>query len=154
MIELCTKKRMAIAIIILISASVVTVVVESKWSSHHVISKEAELSAVAQSDNTSTCVNGYGTVINSCVECTAFELKLERRYCQETGLKTLIRCPDGRHLYKNCPADTWKEEKKFLLFECLTTITGLLSYAVVRYRQRRLDHLLMEKINRQIAAGL
>ncbi|GAB1605944.1 uncharacterized protein LOC115218136 [Argonauta hians] len=156
MIELCTKKRMAVAIVILISVSVITVVVESKWSSRHAVNKQSELSAVgvAASDNASMCWNGAGTIVESCVECNKFELKLEYKFCQESGFKTVIRCPSGRFIYKSCPTDIWKEEKRFLMFECITALTGLFSYAVVRYRQRRLDLLLMEKINRQIAAGL
>lgn len=100
MIEFCTKKRMAIAIVILISVSIVTVVVESKWSTHHRINKEAGLKDTAQSENSSMCANGHELVVEACLECNKLELKSEKPYCQATGYKSRIRCSNGKQFFK------------------------------------------------------
>ena len=49
---------------------------------------------------------------------------------------------------------SWVEERHFWIFEIVTAVIGLLSYGVVFLREQRLDKLLMDKVNKQIAAGI
>ncbi|KAK0057425.1 protein JTB, partial [Biomphalaria pfeifferi] len=53
-----------------------------------------------------------------------------------------------------CDISPAVEESDFWKFELCTLLLGLSSYAVVYLRQRKLDKRLMEKINKQIAAGI
>ncbi|KAK3097437.1 hypothetical protein FSP39_009630, partial [Pinctada imbricata] len=53
----------------------------------------------------------------------------------------------------SCNISNNETRRNFWIFEGLTFLVGIVSYILVRHRQRKLDSLLMEKINRQIASG-
>lgn len=53
-----------------------------------------------------------------------------------------------------CSVSQWKEERNFWIFEGVTFAIGVLSYGLVVIRQHRLDRMLREKIDRQIAADI
>ncbi|KAF5397557.1 hypothetical protein PHET_09362 [Paragonimus heterotremus] len=44
--------------------------------------------------------------------------------------------------------------RKFLLFQCALIIIGLVFYVVIHERERHWDQKLVQKVNRQIAAGV
>ncbi|TPP58945.1 hypothetical protein FGIG_10529 [Fasciola gigantica] len=50
--------------------------------------------------------------------------------------------------------DNFKFYRRFLLFQCVISLIGLASYALIRERQLMLDRKLIQKVNRQIAAGV
>ncbi|XP_045215901.1 uncharacterized protein LOC123566107 [Mercenaria mercenaria] len=147
MIEFCTRKRMVLAILLLFSLTVVTLIVEGRWSNNH---KIAEVNA----ENESRCGSEVVKVIESCRQCTTFEMKSEQAYCVKTGYREKIQCGKQKdNIYKrSCKVDPWIEERKFWILELVTCIVGIGTYGIVRHRQGILDQLLMEKVNRQIAA--
>lgn len=150
MIEFCTRKRMALAIIVLLSLTVVTLIMEGMWSASH------RLGEVNSEEEESICGTEKVKVIESCQPCSAFEMKSSPAYCQKTGYREKVQCgkdnnPENAKL-RSCKVDPWVEEKKFWILELITCAVGFGTYGLVRYRQGKLDKLLMEKVNRQIAA--
>ena len=54
----------------------------------------------------------------------------------------------------SCPKLTEIEERNFWIFEMSAALIGLGSWTVVHSRQKLLDKQLLEKVNKQIAAGV
>lgn len=46
------------------------------------------------------------------------------------------------------------DEKNFWIFWAVNIVIGLAAFVYVRRRQKTLDGILMEKINKQLASGL
>ena len=46
------------------------------------------------------------------------------------------------------------QSRNFNIFEVMAFLVGLVSYGVVFMRQKRLDRLLLDKVHKQIAAGV
>ncbi|KAI0208168.1 hypothetical protein LSAT2_007168 [Lamellibrachia satsuma] len=97
-------------------------------------------------------------VVEPCAKCAPFDMKVKHEYCTKTGYKEHIECiyKNGakKKVYRSCPKGHWVEEKNFWTFESVSLLFGLIFYSVVHIRRRRLDHILMEKVHRQIAAGV
>ncbi|XP_064607738.1 protein JTB-like [Liolophura sinensis] len=151
MIEFCSKKRMLAVVFTLVTISVVSVVLETRWSAQH---KVKEISRKGKGDSNETCKLGKEKVVESCRECLADELFSEKKYCQETGFRTVVACEDGTKIMRMCSGTQWLEERNFWIFEGVTFAIGILSYGLVVIRQHRLDRMLREKIDRQIAADI
>ncbi|XP_060558628.1 uncharacterized protein LOC132736137 [Ruditapes philippinarum] len=149
MIEFCTRRRMVLAILVLFSLTVVTLIVEGRWSNNH---KIAEVNA----ENESSCGSEPVKVIESCQQCSTLEINAGQVYCLKTGYREQIQCGKGKHkenvFKRSCKVDPWVEERKFWILELITCIVGIGTYGIVRHRQGILDQQLMEKVNRQIAA--
>lgn len=156
MIEFCTKKRMIAAIVILIGISVIVLVIENRFpignefknslTRPHENSSEVECEAVHEIE-----------VLAECRRCSTFEQKT-MNYCKVTGYMEQIKCLSGankgKEISRSCPQIAWVEERHFWIFEGCSLLVGFASYGIVFLRQRRLDRLLIEKVNRQIAAGV
>lgn len=56
--------------------------------------------------------------------------------------------------FYRCDISPAVEEVDFWKFQLFTLLVGLSSYTVVYLRQKNLDKKLMEKIHKQIAAGV
>ena len=54
----------------------------------------------------------------------------------------------------SCPKLTHIEERGFWTFECAMLVLGLLAFSVVHLRQTKLNKDLMERVHKQIAAGV
>ena len=57
-------------------------------------------------------------------------------------------------LFYSCPKLTAIEERNFWLFEMAAAFVGLGSWSIVHARQKILDRQLLDKVNKQIAAGV
>ncbi|KAL3866759.1 hypothetical protein ACJMK2_044035 [Sinanodonta woodiana] len=148
MIEFCTRKRMAIAILILVSISVLTLIAEGFWSTKHIL---VENNSEAGSND--SCPAGVENVLEECKKCLPIEMKMERSPCMSTGYSEKVKCQDGKEISRSCIKDRSIQQKEFWLFQLTTLLVGVGSYGIVKYRQRKLDKLLMEKVNRQIGSG-
>lgn len=137
---------MAIAILILVSLSVITLIVEGMWSTNH-----KHLGIDENSEAMNVC-KGDEKIIKECHQCTNYDLKLPAAFCQATGYREEIQCSDGTTKYRSCKVEPWVEERKFWIFQLITFVVGVCSYSMVRYRQSKLDRDLADKVNRQIAA--
>lgn len=155
MIEFCTKKRMIAAIVFLIGISVMVLVIEN----HFPIGNGLKNSLSPHQENASELCDDHGSIetVIECKPCTAFDQK-RISFCKLTGYIEQVKCHSGsnkdKELYRSCPPYAWVEEQRFWIFEGCSAVVGLASYGVVFLRQRRLDRLLIEKVNRQIAAGV
>lgn len=155
MIEFCTKKRMIAAITILISISVIILVIEN----HFPIGHEMKNAVSRPQDNASKvfCEEGaHIEVLKECEPCNEFQEKT-LNYCILTGYKEQVHCSSNNKemtFFRSCPQFAWVEERRFWIFEGCSLLVGFTSYGIVFLRQRRLDRLLIEKVNKQIAAGV
>ncbi|CAL8095278.1 unnamed protein product [Calicophoron daubneyi] len=50
--------------------------------------------------------------------------------------------------------DTFEPCRRFLMFQCAVVLVGVIAFGVVRERQKHWDEKLLQKVNRQIAAGV
>ncbi|KAK3604669.1 hypothetical protein CHS0354_009281 [Potamilus streckersoni] len=148
MIEFCTRKRMAIAILILVSISVLTIIAEGFWSTKHIL---VENSSEAGSND--SCPAGVERVLEECNKCLPLEMKMEISHCVSTGYSEKVKCQDGKEINRSCIKNRTIQQREFWLFQLTTLLIGVASYGIVKYRQRKLDKLLMEKVNRQIGTG-
>ncbi|XP_071104051.1 uncharacterized protein [Haliotis cracherodii] len=151
MIELCTKKRMVFAVIALICLSIVTLILESRWSYQRKLN-DARFQAMANANE--TCKSGKYTALDVCKSCTRDELRREVHYCLEKGYKMLIQCENTKIMYTGCGITPDAEQRQFWIFEGVCLVIGIVSYLIVHQRRSMLDQIMMDKINKQIAAGI
>ncbi|CAH8547599.1 unnamed protein product [Dicrocoelium dendriticum] len=64
------------------------------------------------------------------------------------GQKSNVSCP-----MSELPSQ-FAAYRRFLMFQCVLVLIGLLAFTIVRERQNLLDKKLTQKVNRQIAAGV
>ena len=83
-----------------------------------------------------------------------FPLQKAQVLCATTGYIEILKCPNNKEKWRSCPKITWVEEKNFWIFESCVALIGVASYSMVTLRQRRLDKLLLDKVHKQIAAGV
>ncbi|XP_021351707.1 protein JTB-like isoform X2 [Mizuhopecten yessoensis] len=152
MIEFCTKKRMLIALCILLSVSFVILLVQSAWSTHHSIREFNTLQG--RKERNESCSSGNERVLKACHPCTKLDLRRERPSCRLWGYMEVIECEDKKEISRNCDIDPDKHATRFWVFELVCLLIGIASYFVVKKRQKRLDTFLMEKINKQISEGV
>ncbi|CAL1541260.1 unnamed protein product [Lymnaea stagnalis] len=158
MIEVFTKKRILVLAAFVVLFTVAFLVLRSHWEYTRQLPKEVfeklfkiYLNNFSEPKETSCPVY---TSISRCQRCPKDELRAEVPYCKHHGYKEKIRCEDGKEEFVGCDISPAVEEAEFWKFELLTLLVGLTSYAVVYLRQKKLDKKLMEKINKQIAAGI
>lgn len=144
MIEVFTKKRILVLAAFVVLSMLTFLVLRSHWEYTRQLPKD-------EPKETSCPVY---TSISRCQRCPKEELRAEVPYCKQHGYKERIRCEDGKEEFVGCDISPAVEEADFWKFELLTLLVGLTSYAVVYLRQKKLDKRLMEKINKQIAAGI
>lgn len=89
-------------------------------------------------------------ILAECIHCSDYE-KRTLLGCQESGNIQLTLCiVSNIKLYKSCPHVIEWEEKKFWMFEGLMLIGLMVSSSVVWYRQRQLDSIFYEKLQKQV----
>ncbi|XP_061174050.1 protein JTB-like [Saccostrea echinata] len=152
MLEFCTKKKMAFAIFLLFSISVIILVVESAWPTQHRI-KEVKFPSNIVKLNKS-CPSKKAKALSECERCSKDELRKLQPECQETGFKQKILCDDKDTFFQNCEITPYMDERNFWIFQAVSFTIFAVTYSLVRVRQKKLDGQLMDKINRQIASGI
>ncbi|XP_048733922.1 protein JTB-like [Ostrea edulis] len=152
MVDFCSKKKMALAIFLLFSISVVILMVESAWPTRHKIQEVKYLSHLVPLNK--SCPSKKAKAISDCERCSKDELRKLQPECQETGFKQKIQCDNKETFYQNCEITPYIDERNFWIFQVVTFTLFAASYSMVRVRQKKLDGLLMDKINRQIASGI
>ncbi|XP_013381027.1 protein JTB [Lingula anatina] len=152
MIEFCTPKRMTVAIFVLIVVSVLVLFLENHFSGHIDLKNVTHLSENQSEANVCQMTGKKYVIVDECRHCTPFEMK-HKVECQQTGYYEKVKC-GGKEKYHSCPKIHWMEERDYWVFEGVSLTVGLVSYGVVHIRRKRLDRLLMEKVNKQIASGV
>jgi len=78
-------------------------------------------------------------------------------YCSKPPTPKLLRPtagPNKPSFWIPCLGESGEQIRHFLMFEGVSVLLAMASYMTVYRRQRRLDFRLMEKVNRQIGAGV
>lgn len=154
MIELCNRKRMLIAIVVFGCLSVLVIILESQLTSgnsHHLHQMTA-----SNGNNTASCwTREHFTILDNCHVCSDFESKSsEFSVCYKTGYKEKVNCEKEGEVFRSCERVVWIEERKFWTFEGCMLVAGVLSGLIVVYRQRQIDQRMIQRIQKQIAAGV
>ncbi|VDH98536.1 Hypothetical predicted protein [Mytilus galloprovincialis] len=135
---------MAFAVLLLISFSVITLIVKSVWAS-------TDFQKLIS--NTTACKDIDIVNTQTCFRCSKKELRAEVPVCSKTGYKQTVQCKDGTQFWRSCEITPDMDEKNFWIFWAVNIVIGLAAFVYVRRRQKTLDGILMEKINKQLASG-
>lgn len=157
MIELCSKRKMLLAIVCLGLASVLIIILESKHlRAHEVDIHESHPILKEKMRAEDKCwQNQEYSVIEKCHTCTKEEIFSHQPVvCVANGYKEKVRCSTGNETYRACEKVEAIEERKFWIFETVVFFTGCASASMVFLRQKQLDHKMYQRIQRQIAAGV
>jgi hypothetical protein len=157
MIELCSKKRMVLAVAILGLVSAIVIIVESTHlRSHEVDIHESHPILREKLTPVDKCwTREKVEVIEACHLCTKEEIFGHNPVvCIAKGYKEKLRCESGNITYRACHQVAWVEERKFWIFETVMFLTGCVSSGFVFLRQKQLDHIVYKRIQKQIATGV
>lgn len=183
MIELLNSRRMATIVVVLVFVCLLIVIFESMFTddsdatkpvfnySHtgvfinhqgekvvfdKNISSEMQSSLRKLSDqNARTITNCWlhekFEIVEECARCSDFE-KVSKHLtaCIDSGYKEMVKCPSIGNVYRPCD----KQSQNFWIFESSMIILAIIGSFVVNLRQKQLDHKTLEKIQKQIAAGV
>lgn len=173
---MCSFRRMLFLVLALIVLCVIIVVVENYLTPKRKIShnernasdsdysKDVSIQKPTSSpnpkiDNESTSSDCWDKedyyVKQECIPCSEFEKKSGHIYaCSLTGFKEIVACAKSGDVHRSCNKIPYLEERKFWIFEGSMTLLFLLSATAVMMRQRTLDRRTINKIHKQIAAGV
>ncbi|CAM1332968.1 Jtb (predicted) [Pycnogonum litorale] len=149
MIESCSLKRMLILLIILIGLSVFIVIIENYYTPTTASRRQN------QSTENGCWLKEPFTIKSSCSLCSDFEkVSKYSSACERTGYKETVICEKTGDTHRSCDLAPWLEERNFWIFEGVTAIIGIFSSIIVKIRQRQLDKQFLERIEKQVAAGI
>ncbi|XP_078049668.1 jumping translocation breakpoint protein JTBR isoform X1 [Augochlora pura] len=153
MIELCTKKRMLIAITLLgglVSLTVLVLIVESHWTDN------SNKLYVENFENNTACLSGDEyEIISECHPCSAFELASKSiDVCAHARYKEVLKCKSGETVTRSCDRVAWLEEKAFWKFEALVFVLAFSSCLSIYWRENVLRQRIIRKVARQLRASV
>ncbi|CAG5128646.1 unnamed protein product [Candidula unifasciata] len=151
MIEVFSKKRLLAFLGVVVLVTGAALILNSHWEYNKQLAKQEEV--IRNKARKSAPCETF-SVVSRCERCSKQELRDLVPVCSETGHKERIKCDSGKEDFIWCDISPAVEEADFWKFQLCTLVLGLSSYAVVYLRQKKLDKRLMEKINKQIAAGV
>ncbi|XP_076032356.1 protein JTB-like [Oratosquilla oratoria] len=156
MIESCSRKRMVLAISCLVGLSVVVLIIENEWTpgdTRRHTHGENELSNLTSRD---LCWKQEEyTELEECKPCSDFEVKSKTpAVCSTPGHRQKLKCKNSGEVYRRCDRIEGLEERHFWAFETTMGAIGLVAGAATFFRQRTLDHRILQRIQRQVAAGV
>ncbi|XP_023236253.1 protein JTB-like [Centruroides sculpturatus] len=150
MIESCSFRRMVFVVASLVCSCLVVLVVESVLAP----SPDKYARPTDELDNSSCWNNEKYSVTQNCRACNQFEkVSKHTLACLSTGYKEEITCEKSGTVYRSCKVP-WLEQRNFWLVEGTAAGMALLGGLAVTWRQKRLDRRTVERIQRQIAAGV
>ncbi|GFO49787.1 protein jtb-like [Plakobranchus ocellatus] len=151
MFEFFTKKRVLALSGLIFFICFVYLILQSHFAyTRQLLKQEGEIREKAK--KAASC-ESY-TVVERCKRCPKKELRDLVKVCMETGYKQKIKCSDGKEEWNWCEISPAVEESDFWKFQLIMVLIGASSYAIVYLRQQKLDKILMDKIHKQIAAGV
>uniref|UniRef100_T1JET1 Protein JTB n=1 Tax=Strigamia maritima TaxID=126957 RepID=T1JET1_STRMM len=157
MIELCTRKRMLILVIVLIGVSLLALGFETFLTSNSGHSNTGHSNSI-MSPNTSknACwINKDVKIIKECQQCSTFDMNVKVPACLPTGYREQVHCiHEDEDVWRSCDRLPWLEKRNFWLFESTFFVLGLFSGFVTYQRQRLLNRRTLERIQKQISAGV
>ncbi|KAK4292676.1 hypothetical protein Pmani_034370 [Petrolisthes manimaculis] len=155
MIESCSKKRMVVAIAFLIGLSVLVLIIEN------------ELAPSDTRPHTHTTTHPNTTLrdmcwlreevkeLEECQPCTVLETQSgSPAVCSSASYRQKIKCNKTGEVFRKCDRVVWLEERHFWTFLGVSAVVGLVAGLATAVRQRILDHRVVQRIQRQVAAGV
>ncbi|KAF0304258.1 Protein JTB [Amphibalanus amphitrite] len=173
MIELCSRRRMIAAIIVLVCVSIIIVLLENILTPDGVhgrrvaVSSEAPLPAAHNLSSalpaTALPESAPGqrhcwesqtfTVARPCRRCTGFEKASGSvPECGHSDYIELLNCEKDGKVYRGCDGARDQGQRQFWLLELISLCSALVSGGAVIVRQRQLERTALGKIQRQLAA--
>jgi len=157
MIELCSRRRMVLAVAILGFVSALIIVLESTHlRSHEVDIHESHPILKEKMKPEEKCWTREAVkILEPCHLCTKEEIfNHSPVVCVAKGYKEKIRCASGNETFRACHQVAWLEERRFWIFEAFMFLTGCSTASFVFIRQKQLDHIVYKRIQKQIATGV
>lgn len=144
MIETCPKKRMVFAITLLTIATIIVLIVESRWT-------ESPRRKFIIENNSTCYLREEYEIISDCHPCTDFEIASKSQgVCIHTHNKEVLRCKSGETVSRSCDKVAWIDERNYWTFEGVLLVIGALSTGITVLRKRSLDRKVMLKVQRQL----
>ncbi|KAK7061158.1 hypothetical protein SK128_004742 [Halocaridina rubra] len=155
MIESCSKKRMVIAIACLIGLSVLVLIIENKLAPSDT-RPHTHTTAHPNTTLKDLCWMREETdILEECQPCSDLEVKsASPPICRSARYRQKVKCKISGEVYKQCDRVVWLEERYFWIFEAITATVGVVAGLATVARQRVLDHRILQRIQRQVAAGV
>ena len=155
MIETCSKRRMLLAVGIITLISVIVLIIENNYSWHTEVKDVSNIPGNLSKD---CWDNSPAEITLECRPCQQLDVKAGIKQCEATGYIETVKCKyrngSTYEESRSCPMLTWIEERNFWVFETVMGLMGVGSYVIVCIRQKRLDRQLLDKVHKQIAAGV
>ncbi|TGZ66786.1 hypothetical protein CRM22_005126 [Opisthorchis felineus] len=83
---------------------------------------------------------------------------LDQRFFSRFRTAGIVQPCDPKNTDLGCPSPELPRNfdafRRFFIFLAALVLLGSITYAIIRLRQRHLDRKLLQKVNRQIAAGV
>jgi len=90
-----------------------------------------------------------------CQPCSDIEIKSGSiKVCSFSKYRQKVVCEKSGAVYRTCDKVVWLEEQHFWAFEGVMALVGIMSGLTTVIRQRTLDHKILQRIQRQLAAGV
>ncbi|XP_068206814.1 protein JTB-like [Palaemon carinicauda] len=155
MIESCSRKRMVIAIAFLIGLSILVLIIENELAPNDTRPHTHTTAHPNMTQKDLCWMREETDNLEECQPCTDLEKKSNSPpICGSASYRQKVKCKDTGIVFKKCDRVVWIEERNFWTFEAVTGAVGLIAGLATVARQKVLDHRILQRIQRQVAAGV
>jgi len=99
-------------------------------------------------------LNEDHVVLMECVQCTEFEKAAGIRPCKPSGHYDKVNCTHAGVVYRSCQRVQRLEERNFIAFILITSICAMTFTFLAHWRQKTLDRLMLQKLQKQLGDGM
>ncbi|XP_062516904.1 protein JTB-like isoform X2 [Corticium candelabrum] len=93
-------------------------------------------------------------ILEECRPCVEQDKRWQLESCEKTGLHEKVRCNDGKEKFVSCSRSKAIEARNFWIFETVAFAIGVVSYIVVKLRQKQLDRAALQRIRKQVSSAI
>lgn len=155
MIESCSKKRMVIAIACLVGLSVLVLIIENELAPNDTRPHTHTTAHPNMTQKDLCWMREKVDVLEECQPCSDLEIKSSSPpICGHASYRQKVKCKLSGVVFKKCDRVVWLEERYFWTFEAIAGTIGLVAGLATVARQKILDHRILQRIQRQVAAGV
>ncbi|KAK8736831.1 hypothetical protein OTU49_004662 [Cherax quadricarinatus] len=155
MIESCSKKRMVIAIACLIGLSVLVLIVENELAPNDTRPHTHTTPHPNVTQREFCWIVEKMEELEECQPCTDLEIKSgSPAVCTSASYRQKVKCMKTGEVFRKCDRVMWLEERHFWTFEAVVGVVGFVAGLATMARQKILDHRVVQRIQRQVAAGV
>ena len=150
MLETCQRRRMLLGLSLLVVATVIVLIIESRFPDSESTRRSRAQQFVIENNSTCWQREEY-SVIQECHPCTEFDIVSKSLgVCIHTHYKEVLRCKSGETVTRSCDRVALIDQRNFIKFEITCFCIGSLSYLVSYARDRILSRRTHLKIERQL----